>query len=646
MVVAAQDGAYGQTEQSALVRKPLMLLPTVPRTLSPGDQVRVPLSVFVGEEALAQQGTLAQQIQLKIDTNDLFDFPQKPQQTLQILQKGEHLAFFDVQVQPRLGNGQLKFHAQTADGKHQAQADINVSVRSPNPIEQRNIAHTLLANSEKQLDITPHGLADTQSVMLEVSSLPPLNLQQRLQYLIQYPHGCSEQMVSAVLPQLSLNHLLALDETQQDAVQKHLQTALQRLTFFQHNNGGFRFWPEQGNPDDAWLSSYIGHFLLLAEQAGYHVPDAMLRQWLKYQTQQARRWVHDREPLMQSYRLYTLALAGQPEIGAMNRLRESWTRLPNVVRWQLAASYHLAGIKEIAQKLVSQTSIKVEQNQILGATLSSRLRDQAIVLDALRLLKRDGKAWDMARKISKALSSQDWHNTHSTAFALNSMAAFFQQQHRLSDKTLRLKYQVSDEAPQSLLLDTPLKRLKLPNFPQQTTPLWLYNPGNSSLYTQVHVAGVPAVGEEVAFNEGLLIAVFYTDIEGNPLDISTLTQGQDLVAQVSVSNKTENLIKHLALNHPFPAGWEILNAQFDNDNLTHSDSLDYQDVRDDRVYSYFSLGKGERKHFNMLLNAAYLGRYYQPAVRAEAMYDAQVAAQSGGKWVEVIKMRKGTRYGH
>ena len=38
----------------------------------------------------------------------------------------------------------------------------------------------------------------------------------------------------------------------------------------------------------------------------------------------------------------------------------------------------------------------------------------------------------------------------------------------------------------------------------------------------------------------------------------------------------------------------------------------------------------------MILNAAYLGRFYLPTVYCEAMYDNEINASQAGKWVEVV----------
>ena len=66
-------------------------------------------------------------------------------------------------------------------------------------------------------------------------------------------------------------------------------------------------------------------------------------------------------------------------------------------------------------------------------------------------------------------------------------------------------------------------------------------------------------------------------------------------------------------------------------------SLTYQDIRDDRVLSYFDLSRGESKEIPVKLTATYKGRYYLPSVYCEAMYDNAVRALKKGQWVEVVE---------
>ena len=55
------------------------------------------------------------------------------------------------------------------------------------------------------------------------------------------------------------------------------------------------------------------------------LPSGSKQSWLNYQNSEARQWRYEgkyQNDFAQAYRLYTLALAGNPNIGAMNRLRE------------------------------------------------------------------------------------------------------------------------------------------------------------------------------------------------------------------------------------------------------------------------------------------------------------------------------------
>jgi hypothetical protein len=97
--------------------------------------------------------------------------------------------------------------------------------------------------------------------------------------------------------------------------------------------------------------------------------------------------------------------------------------------------------------------------------------------------------------------------------------------------------------------------------------------------------------------------------------------------------------RQLALSQIFPSGWEIRNARMEG-TKTEQSEFTYQDIRDDRVYTYFDIGADESKKFRVELNAAYLGRYYLPAVYCEAMYDASVNAAVPGKWIEVKEAGK------
>ena len=135
------------------------------------------------------------------------------------------------------------------------------------------------------------------------------------------------------------------------------------------------------------------------------------------------------------------------------------------------------------------------------------------------------------------------------------------------------------------------------------------------------------------------MSIRYLNMKGNEIDVTQLDQGTDFIAEVKVSNPgIMGHYKEMALTQIFPSGWEIHNTRMDGFNNVHSaDIPTYQNIRDDRVYTYFDLRKGKTKTFRILLNASYLGNFYLPTVYCEAMYDNQINARKPGKWIEVVK---------
>ncbi len=128
-------------------------------------------------------------------------------------------------------------------------------------------------------------------------------------------------------------------------------------------------------------------------------------------------------------------------------------------------------------------------------------------------------------------------------------------------------------------------------------------------------------------------------MKGNAIDPSSLTQGTEFYASVTVKNPgVRGQYQNMALTQIFPSGWEINNFRLtDDENTVKADRGDYQDIRDDRVYTYFGLGAGTSRTFKTILTASYAGTYYLPAVTCEAMYDHSIYSRKKGQVVEVTK---------
>src|SRR5690606_26921695 len=248
-----------------------------------------------------------------------------------------------------------------------------------NPPMTFTINEEISGNQSWASDYEPFGMAGTSDTKLVLSTIPNLNLDERLRFLIQYPHGCLEQITSAVFPQLYLDRLTNLSEAQKKEVQYNIEEALKRFKSYQTPSGGLAYWPGSGEPN-RWGSSYVFHFILKAEDMGYSIPAGLKEGLIRYQRKTAKEWNGYNEDyyyndLDQAYRLYTLALSGNSELGLMNRLREKKTNVSTL--WRLSAAYQLAGQTNIAKKLVSNLATSVKEYKFNQYTYGSSLRDHS-----------------------------------------------------------------------------------------------------------------------------------------------------------------------------------------------------------------------------------------------------------------------------
>lgn len=164
----------------------------------------------------------------------------------------------------------------------------------------------------------------------------------------------------------------------------------------------------------------------------------------------------------------------------------------------------------------------------------------------------------------------------------------------------------------------------------------LKNNGEGTLFAKVIVEGIPLIGDKTASAKDLKMEVIYKNMKGEIIQPDKLIQGTDFVALVTISNPgTKGNLQEMALNQIFPSGWEIHNSRMDETGTPNA--ARYQDIRDDRVYSYYELPVNAAKTFAIQLNATYLGKFYLPTVYSEAMYDNLISARVPGRWVEVVK---------
>jgi len=631
MVVAGNADAFGNTDKTVPVRKPLMLLGTLPRVLTIQEQVDLPVSVFALEPAVKN-------VTVSISIEGPLAIVGSNKKEVSFASIGDELVTFRAKAKNRSGIAVVTIRA-TGAGESTEQK-IEIDIRNPSEPVTEVVTSSIAANKSWKASIPYSGIAGTNSVMCEVTAMPPIDLGRRLTYLIQYPHGCIEQTTSSVFPQLYLDKLIDLSPDYKKRIEKNIKAGIDRLRTFQTADGGFAYWP--GNSESCeWGTTYGGNFLAEAQKAGYNVPAGMMQQWVYYQQKKAREWVTggSEGALTQAYRLYTLALSGNADIGAMNRLREQ-QQLTGAEKWRLAASYQLAGQSQAARDIAKSLSTSVAKYRELAQTYGSDVRDKAMILEALTLIEAsDGKAAKLLKEISAELSANtEWMSTQSTAYALVALARYSGVA-SIND-AIKVSLVWNDQKVQSFTSNKPVFQIPLTAGEATSGTIELTNTGSKILYSRVIISGIPAIGSEKASAEGLTMSVTYELLDGDPVaELDVIEQGQDIVATVEITNTGKIDYEEIALTHLVPSGFEIHNHRLSPSKYAVSQS-DYQDIRDDRIYSYFDIRQQETKRFRILCNASYRGKFYLPLIAAEAMYDATINARVPGRWIEIVEPGK------
>ena len=630
MVVAGNGEAYGNTEKSVLVRKPVMLLGTLPRVIGIGEEMVVPATVFATEKGVGD-------VQVTIACSGNMEVVGEKSHMLHFETVSDKLAQFRIRVKDTPGAGHVKITATGGGEKSVYETDIEIrSVRRP---QIKVTPVTFEAGKSWKGTVGLPGVEGTNSLVLEMSDVQPVNLSTRLSYLLGYPHGCVEQITSKAFPQLYLSGVASLTREQEQSTEATVKEVIRRLRSYQTVDGSFSYWPG-GTAPNAWGTVYAIHFLLEAEKKGYLVPEGMKRNALNDLSRIARNWKPEAsysaesEEMTQAYRLFVLALGQVAEVGAMNRLKESKT-LMSMSRYLLAAGYALVGRPDVSKELVVKTTALTTACSGYDQTFGSDLRDASIRLMTLCLLDGGKEAALLANEISKTLASDDWLSTQSTAFGLVALSDYME------------KYKMSGLMDFSYAVDGKTKKVSttrniwtetLLDKTASSASLELKNTGKSTLFARLVAEGIPAEGKEEAYANGLTLAVSYMDHDGHPVNTSALQQGTNFTAVVTVANSSPRGYNHLVLTEVFPAGWEILNTRFLTGGTVDNrvTGVNYQDIRDDRAYSYIDyLPAGKQVTVRINLCAVYPGRFYLPPVYCEAMYDHLVRANTEGKMVTV-----------
>ena len=632
MVVGAAGHSYASLEKTVPVRQPLMILPTVPRVARPGDTFALPVSVFAMDSTVGDV-----RLSLGLSSNLSVDGPREI--GMSFARPAERDTAFSVRVGNRVGADTVTVVA--ASRAVTADYTVHLPVESPNPYFTE-VTDTS-ADPGQTITLVPEkfGLEGTNAARIAFSRMPDIQIDKRVKYLINYPYGCIEQTVSSAFPQVFLPNLIELRADQKQAITDNVNAAITKLTRFQMREG-FSFWPvstdRPGTYSD-WGSSYVGHFLVEAKERGYHVPGGLYNHWLRSARKNAKR-VNVNDHRYQMYRLFVLALAGEPHIGAMNLVRENYLpALDPLSQKLLAVAYHVSGETDAARTVDRAAPTEIPPFRELGGTYGSALRDRALMTYLCVKMGDLRTAGNLLRAMAKEFRPWGWYSTQETAMALLGIGAFYDAS-PYPGGAVKFSVKIAGgEAEAVSLAGHQIVRELDDAWGEEIT---VTNDSDNPLFVTLFIEGIPLDDRIKTEQAGLQLARNFYDADGRPVDVGERSQGKSFWIVYTVENRYGMPLETLALTSVLPSGWEILNRRLTGEalppwvqRLRVSDG-EYLDIRDDRVNWFFDLPLRGEARFAVEINPTFRGTYRLPPVSVEAVYSPDYFARIAGGTV-IIK---------
>ncbi|GAA4016091.1 alpha-2-macroglobulin family protein [Hymenobacter fastidiosus] len=644
MAVAYKGDAFGSAGQTMRIADPVVISTSLPRFLSPGDTIDVPVTL-TNTTGKTTSGTAT------IKVNGPLRLVGATTQSISLRPNAEQRTLFKVLAPSGIGNGTVVASVQAAG--EMFTETIEIPVRPASPLQKVTGSGVVQGGSAQTLTLKTDFLPATLRSQLVVSRSPMTEFARDLRYLLQYPYGCLEQTVSAAFPQLYYGDLTATlgQKTGRQAQgtrfnpNYNVQEAIRKIEAQQLYNGSLSYWPG-GDYDNWWATAYAAHFLLEAQRAGFEVNKSTLDQTLQYlqartrkrETEEydyfdvnniARRKVIAKKEI--AYSVYVLALSGRQDAVALNYYKANRQLLAQDSRFLLAAAQAIGGNQRGFRDLLPTTFTDRAARRALDGSFYSPLRDDALILNAL--LEADpanAMVPRLTRQLSRQVKQAGWLSTQERAFALLALG-----------KVARRN--AASTATAAILADAKeIGRFSGPDLTVNNVAnrrLALRTAGRGSLYYFWETEGVSPTNTGREEDAYLKVRRQFLDRRGKPVGSATFRQNDLVVVKITIqSTEAAGEVKNVAITDLLPAGLEIENPRIGavRDITWAQDAAqpDYLDLRDDRI-NLFTTVTSVPKSFYYVARAVSKGTFRLGPVSADAMYNAEYHSYSGAGVVRV-----------
>lgn len=284
------DTLVGSKKADFTVTKDVLLRPVLPRFLITNDVMKGGMVVhnYMDKTATFTGSLEAEGIEIR-SVGILGEQTINGAKTIDVtLPPGEEKKIeWEMKV---LNNPQAAFHFSVAD-KTNAAASDGVDLTLPiHPYSFPEVVATsaVITDDVKHVEtVWLPSSVDSQFGELAISVAPTFisSIRNGLEYLVQFPYGCVEQVTSALLPNITLKKIHALEvfadlKADPKELDKNISGGLQMLLKYQQGNGSWGIW--QNSQPNAYLTAYVLYTLHQAQQTGSTIDDKVITRARNY----------------------------------------------------------------------------------------------------------------------------------------------------------------------------------------------------------------------------------------------------------------------------------------------------------------------------------------------------------------------------
>lgn len=639
MAVAVDGrGRGGRAERAIQVRKPVLLTAELPRFVRRGDRFAAAAMVHnddaVPFHGIVRLGEREQPISLGPGDRGRVAFELR----------ADRLSPLELQLS-------------VADGRGVRDAVVRRIPVVPPGLEHRPRLRGVFQGEQRIALRLPSKLlaAEDGALVVKVGQHLWPELGARLEYLLDYPHGCVEQTTSSTLPLIAAREILpriGLRRVSDEFLNVRIRAGLERLASMRTDAGGLGYWPGASEPN-VYGTAYAVRAVVRAERIGVAPPAGLREAMIRYLAAQLRH--AELEPEVRAAIAQSLAEVGELDAGVADPLfdRAGGTS----VFGQASLALALSGLPN-QQDRVEQLLDRVERARSpTGELLEPPGRDDFSYFgSATRTKAQAAMALGRLRPGSPRLggllaglarASDVGYTTQAAAFSLLALSDHLRRIDAAgADVRVALDGEPLGESADlghgSRLYRSPLAELQ----GKERTLSLTGDGGHAIAYRLEARYGLdtdePPAEPSLAASRGprgVDLYRIYTDADGRPIDRSRVPAGA--VVRVALlarlpADLPRNRRGFLAITDRLPAGLEPIDpdlettaraAEVGGGHLwaallgSSGDRPDHVALGDDTVKIYFDHPYGEQVGATYLARATTEGAFAAAPAAAELMYE-------------------------